>query len=114
MSYRAVDVNVHPNKLEVRFINEKPIFDAVYHGVQTALNQGDKPIVMDVKKVVSHHPFYVSPEKPEQMQLKTTSSKPIQETNIAQPIQQTAPKQEEAVPDLPKSFFRTAVQRSFK
>ncbi|MFQ9440299.1 MAG: hypothetical protein ACLR13_04025 [Acutalibacteraceae bacterium] len=32
------------------------------------------------------------------MQLKTTSSKPIQETNIAQPIQQTAPKQEEAVP----------------
>ncbi len=57
LSYRAVDVNVHPNKLEVRFINEKPIFDAVYHGVQTALNQGDNPIVMDVKKVVSHHPF---------------------------------------------------------
>ncbi|MFR5069274.1 MAG: hypothetical protein ACLTE2_05250 [Eubacteriales bacterium] len=71
---------------------------------------------MDVKKVVSHHPFYVSPEKSEQNAAKTTSSKPIQETNIAQPIQQTAPKQEEAVsyPDLPKSFFRTAVQRSFK
>ena len=116
LSYRAVDVNVHPNKLEVRFINEKPIFDAVYHGVQTALNQGDKPIVMDVKKVVSHHPFYVSPEKPEQMQLKTTSSKPIQETNIAQPIQQTAPKQEEAVPasGFAKELFQNSSAEKFQ
>ncbi len=34
---QTVDVNVHPAKIEVRFVNEKPIFDAVYYGVQSAL-----------------------------------------------------------------------------
>ena len=32
-----VDVNVHPAKLEVKFSNEKPVFDAVYYAVRTAL-----------------------------------------------------------------------------
>lgn len=37
----TVDVNVHPAKLEVRFTNERPIFDAVYYGVKAALRDGD-------------------------------------------------------------------------
>ena len=32
-----VDVNVHPAKLEVKFSNEKPVFDAIYYAVRTAL-----------------------------------------------------------------------------
>ncbi|MCR5652442.1 MAG: DNA mismatch repair endonuclease MutL [Ruminococcus sp.] len=40
--FEAIDVNVHPSKIQVRFINERPIFDAVYHAVKTSLNSGDK------------------------------------------------------------------------
>ena len=32
-----VDVNVHPAKLEVKFSNEKPIFETVYYAVRAAL-----------------------------------------------------------------------------
>lgn len=42
LSYEAIDVNVHPSKIEVRFINEKPIFNAVYHAVKNALKVGDQ------------------------------------------------------------------------
>lgn len=34
-----VDVNVHPAKLEVKFSNEKPIFEAVYYAVRQALEE---------------------------------------------------------------------------
>ncbi len=38
----AVDVNVHPAKLEVKFAREREIFSAVYHTVAAALSRDDE------------------------------------------------------------------------
>ncbi len=56
----TVDVNVHPAKMEIRFANEQPVFDAVYYGVKSALREGDSPKVMGLNQP---HSYQAPPQK---------------------------------------------------
>lgn len=75
LSFQTVDVNVHPAKLEVRFVNERPIFDAVYHAVKSALTAGDrkkemqftKPVPIPDAPAYRYENIMFDTEKPEQI-----------------------------------------------
>ncbi len=90
--FEAIDVNVHPSKIEVRFINERPIFDAVYHAVKTSLNKNDerKKLSFPEKKddafsqLRKPKPFVATPavfEKKEEAKPEPTHKNPFDELN---------------------------------
>ncbi len=78
ISCAAVDVNVHPAKLEVRFTNEKPVFDCVYWGVKNSLSENDERKEM---KIPEKRPISIKPPIPAETAnaVQTTIFKPAAE-----------------------------------
>ena len=52
-----VDVNVHPSKLEVKFSNEKAVFEAVYYAVRTVLENNVTRPNLNLDSALKKNPF---------------------------------------------------------
>ncbi len=102
MAFQAVDVNVHPAKLEVRFVNERPVFDAVYHGVKSALQKEDKPREMQLPNSQVLRPAMEELRGEQLRMAPSASASPRPSAPVAQPEKMRPMKMPSLTPSAPR------------
>ena len=71
-----VDVNVHPSKLEVKFSNEKAVFEAVYYAVRNALESNVSRPNINIDSALKRNAFAFPGGKVSQATASVENSRP--------------------------------------